>query len=253
MRFREMVRRASLSVGLYRQAKLLDRHLNQAAMDAYLSDKKHYSQLLPRDGVLCFDVGANVGKITSVLLELGNRVVAFEPQADCVEEIKAISGPYKRGLRIEETALGDSPGEASLYLYRARGYSSLNSSWKGSAAGAIKVKVSTLDLEIEKYGVPHYCKIDVEGWELNVLRGLSQAIPLLSFEYHQTDGRMQKAYACLDHLRSLGEIEVNLTANEQSLLVLDEWVDADAFRDGFLKRFLGNEQFSYGDLYVRML
>jgi hypothetical protein len=46
------------------------------------------------------------------------------------------------------------------------------------------VNVATLDSLIDEFGVPDYAKIDVEGFDLEVLRGLSRPIPLLSFEYN---------------------------------------------------------------------
>jgi hypothetical protein len=64
---------------------------------------------------------------------------------------------------------------------------------------------------------------------------------------------MKDAYACLDRLRSLAQIRLNITAREQSQLVLDDWVDADEFKAVFQRRFHGRDQFVYGDIYVRML
>jgi len=92
----------------------------------------------------------------------------------------------------------------------------------------------------------------VEGWELQVLLGLSQRIPLISFEYNQIDGKMQDAYGCLDRLHSLADVRVNITAGEQLELALDEWTDADEFKAVFQKEFEGKAEFMYGDLYVRM-
>jgi FkbM family methyltransferase len=247
------IRKASLSIGLYRQARIIYRLLSRSEMDEYKTDRKFYSQLLPKSGVLCFDVGANLGRVTEALLELGHKVIAFEPQPQCVREIKARCSPYKHHLQIEETALGDTPGAATLFVREGSGQSSLKSTWEGRATGTLQVPVLTLDMAIQRFGIPHYCKIDVEGWELQVLLGLSQPIPLLSFEYHQNDGMMQDAYACLDHLHSLARINVNVTPREQSQLVLDEWLDVDEFKAAFKTKFHGREQFLYGDLYVRML
>jgi FkbM family methyltransferase len=153
--------------------------------------------LLPQNNTLCFDVGANIGRISEVLLELGHKVIAFEPQPECVREIKARCSPYKQRLHIEQTALSNSPGTAALFVRASSGQSSLRSTWEGEITSTIQVPVSTLDRAIQRFGLPQYCKIDVEGWELQVLMGLSQPIPLISFEYHQNDGKMQDAYAFL--------------------------------------------------------
>jgi FkbM family methyltransferase len=240
-------------MGVYREARTLYRHLNKSEMETYIVDKRFYSQLLPHKGVLCFDVGANIGRIANVLLELGHRVIAFEPQPECVKEITARCRPYNHNLRVEETALGDSPGKATLYVRESGRQSTLRQTWEGRIARTIQVPVSTLDRAIERFGLPQYCKIDVEGWELEVLRGLSHPISLISFEYHQGEGRMQDAYACLDRLRSSANIRINITPKERSEFAVDEWMDADEFRTMFQTQCEGREEFVYGDLYVRML
>jgi FkbM family methyltransferase len=221
-------------------------------MATYLSDKEHYAQLLPDNRTLCFDVGANIGRVSEVLLELGHKVVAFEPQPECVREIKARCEPWKQNLHIENTALGEADGEANLFVRESSGQSSLKQTWEGQITGVMHVPLSTLDRAIDRFGMPQYCKIDVEGSELEVLRGLSRPIPLISFEYHQRDGKMKDAYACLDRLSSLGKIKVNLTPREQSRLVLDEWKDAAEFRTTFQAKFEGKEDFLFGDLYVKV-
>ena len=54
-----------------------------------------------RDGDCVFDVGANIGRMTQVLLELGNKVIAFEPQPDCIREIEARCGQYRQPLHTK--------------------------------------------------------------------------------------------------------------------------------------------------------
>jgi hypothetical protein len=51
------------------------------------------------------------------------------------------------------------------------------------AGSVCEVEVSTLDALIDSFGIPSFCKIDVEGYEYEVLKGLTQPIPSLSFEY----------------------------------------------------------------------
>lgn len=68
---------------------------------------------------------------------------------------------------------------------------------------AIDVPATTLNELIETHGMPDFCKIDVEGYELNVLKGMTKPIPYLSFEfaYEFLD---QKTKPCLDYLNSFG-------------------------------------------------
>ena len=58
------------------------------------------------------------------------------------------------------------------------------------------VEVTTLDRLIAIYGAPTFCKIDVEGSELQVLEGLTEALPALSFEFLPVS--IKRAYGCID-------------------------------------------------------
>jgi len=160
----KFIKKLSLSTGLYRQARIAYRLWGRAEKSRYLSDIRHYSQLLPNTSALCFDVGANTGRITEVLLELGHSVVAFEPQLECIREMTARCNPSKNRLRVKNCAVGDSAGEATLFVREWNGRSSLRQAWEGEISCTKKVPVCTLDNAIQEFGIPQYCKIDVEGW-----------------------------------------------------------------------------------------
>jgi hypothetical protein len=76
----------------------------------------------------------------------------------------------------------------------------------------IPVTVTTLDALIAQYGAPAFCKIDVEGAELEVLQGLSQPIPALSFEY--IPAKIDTALECIERLNQLGYYEYNWRVSE---------------------------------------
>ena len=76
----------------------------------------------------------------------------------------------------------------------------------------IKVEVTTLEAVIQKHGVPKYCKIDVEGYEWEVLQGLKSLVPNLSFGY--TIEFMDTAKRCVEHLQNLGYVYFNATIGE---------------------------------------
>ena len=245
-----MVRTVTLAVGLYRPARWLARHLRPAELRAHLGDIQLYRSLLP-EGALCFDVGANVGAKSEALLTAGARVVSFEPHPLLLPELKARCGGYERWTLVA-TALGRSAAIATLYAHQAHVYSSLDRDWKGQAVATYHVPVVTLDAAIKTFGKPYYCKIDVEGWELEVLSGLTEAIPLVSIEFHLTDRYVAKTLSCLERLSALGSGQVNLCPAESSIFHLPEWMPMDEFRRWFpgdLKQSLpGN---LYGDIFVR--
>ena len=190
--------------------------------------RRFYSQFVGRRS-LCFDVGANVGTRVEIFLSLGATVVAVEPQPACVARLKLFEDPR---LIIEEIGLGASAGRAEMHIADQDVLSSMAPEWiervrtSGRFAArqwdqTISVRVDTLDAMIARHGVPSFCKIDVEGDEREVLAGLSQPLPAVSFEC--TPEYAEVALRCVDHLRSLGMTRFNFSAGETWHLIWDRW------------------------------
>lgn len=164
----------------------------------------------PNDVV--FDVGANVGWRTLAFWRLGRRVVAVEPQPSCADALARLFSGDRRVI-VCPCALGAASGEAELHLCDESVLASLSSehirtvSESGRFAGkewkrSIRVPVRTLDELIEGYGEPAFIKIDVEGFESEVIQGLSRPIAALSIEY--TPEEHHRAVECLSLLDDLG-------------------------------------------------
>jgi hypothetical protein len=109
------------------------------------------------------------------------------------------------------------------------------------------VSATTVDLLIEQYGVPRFCKIDVEGFESEVLQGLSRPIATISFEFTYPECFGQ-AIACMNRLRFLGGVEFNFSLRESMALVYDEWVGQDVIETQI---GLFGETMEFGDIYAR--
>lgn len=91
------------------------------------------------------------------------------------------------------------------------------------------VETTTIDKLIDDYGIPTFIKIDVEGYEDHVLRGLHHAVPLLSLEVNLPEFRQEG----LECVRQLGRLRVdgkfNYTVDCGEGLVLDGWVGERGF------------------------
>jgi hypothetical protein len=111
----------------------------------------------------------------------------------------------------------------------------------------VPVEVTTLDALIDRFGVPAFCKIDVEGFESEVVRGLTRAVPALSFEFGWDS--LEQTRACLDHLTGIAPIMVNYSLGESMLWALPGWLEPKGLMVHLEQ--LTRERVG-GDVYVRM-
>jgi FkbM family methyltransferase len=164
-------------------------------------------------GELAFDVGCHVGDRAASFLRLGARVVAVEPQPRLARTLRLL---FHRApdFTLEEVLLGATPGEAVLRLNRANPTVATASDafiaaatgapgWEGQSWDAeLRLPRTTLDALVARHGMPEFIKIDVEGWEAEVLAGLTAAPRALSFEF--TTIQRDVAHAALARLSALG-------------------------------------------------
>ena len=195
-----------------------------------------YAQFLG-PGDLAFDVGSHVGNRVRAFRRLGARVVAVEPQPDLLAVLRRLYGrdPY---VAVEPCAVGDRTGSATLRVAtRTPTVSTLVPSWIEEVRTdprfasvrwdrELTVPVTTLDELVARHGEPRFCKIDVEGSELDVLRGLSRPVPALSFEYLPPVA--ERAVACVARLAELGEYRFRHSPLETLRWADDAWLDADS-------------------------
>lgn len=207
-------------------------------------------------GDLCLDIGANLGSRTRCFRELGCRVVAVEPQARCLARLRNEFGRDPQ-VTIVPKALGRAAGKATLRVSRDHVLSSLSESFmrattaSGRFAGAAwdgaeEVEVTTLDALVREFGVPGFVKVDVEGYECEVLAGLGTAVPALSFEW--TPELPDAARECVDRLAGLGAYQFNISWGESMRFSRPAWRDAASILR-VIDEFQG-EGLLFGDIYA---
>ncbi|WP_234906029.1 FkbM family methyltransferase [Affinirhizobium pseudoryzae] len=195
------------------------------------SSLKRFYRALVKPGDLVFDIGAHVGSRSRTLLQLGARVVAVEPQplfADFLHKHLE-----KDLVALERVAVGRESGEIDLHISsRHPTVTSISTSFVETAAKTpgfasvewdrtLKVPMVTLADLVQRYGMPDFCKIDVEGAEADILNGVDEPLPLVAFEYipsmpHLTD-------AALAALASRGDYRFNRVVGESHRFVEPEW------------------------------
>jgi FkbM family methyltransferase len=136
-----------------------------------------------RPGMTVLDVGANVGAYTLVFaawVGATGRVVAFEPAPDTCAGLRThvtLNG-FDDRVTVVQAAMAGSTGTAPFGVHPSGGASSLA---LGSVADAARVTVAThtIDDVCKAHALlPAVIKIDVEGAELDVLRGARQTLAL---------------------------------------------------------------------------
>jgi FkbM family methyltransferase len=219
--------------------------------------RRSYAEFVPQGG-LCFDIGAHVGDRVRAWRALGARVVAVEPQPDFVRVLRRLYR-HDQGVDIVDAAIGEEDGDATLLVSeRTPTVTTLSQEWiddvrRDPSFRAVEwspgdsVPVTTLEALIRTYGSPDFVKIDVEGYEARVLRGLATPLPCLSFEY--LHAARPVALECIDRLAELGDYEYNWSVGETHRLERAQWCDPAEIR-----RIVEGlpEGPGSGDIYVRL-
>jgi FkbM family methyltransferase len=202
-------------------------------------------------GDLIIDIGANGGFKTDLFLRLGARVVAVEPDETnqsilrerfkkfrLVQKPLVIVGKAVSDRSAVETMWVDGPGSAVNTLSQ-KWATTLHENKERHAhehcgldfAEQKTVETTTLDDLISNYGVPVFIKIDVEGHELNVIKGLHRSVRYLSFEVNLPEFRSEG----LQCVEMLGELDAAGTFNYASDcergLAQESWLSANEFLD----------------------
>lgn len=215
-----------------------------------------YSQLV-RAGDLCFDVGANVGRRTQVLLRLKTRVVAVEPQEQCLQRLRRKFGTNDNVILVP-AAVGEQPGKAQIQLCDSHSLSSLSTRWIESvrASGryaqctwsrSVTIDVTTLDELIAQHGRPAFIKLDVEGYEHEALKGLSQPVKCVCLEF--TPEFIESTRKCVDRLAQIGPAAFNYCLESTATsFALAQWASPTEM-NAILPTLTSQKQ--AGDIYAR--
>lgn len=220
-------------------------------IDARSREVEFYRGLLQgfRRGNLIFDVGANDGTKTQFFLKLGARVISIDPDEANQEILRGkflryrlsptnvvIVGKAISDKSATETMWIDGPGSAVNTLSQkwAETLKSNKEKFEHAYFGLEfarqkTVETTTLEDLIQTHGLPFFVKIDVEGYETKVIRGLKHPVPFLSFEINLPEFR-QEGLECVKLLDGLAaDGKFNYSADLQRGMALEKWLGAQEF------------------------
>ena len=157
------------------------------AMPAEIRELAEHGRL--RAGARVFDIGAHQGVVAMMLADLvgsAGTVVAVEAtphNADTARRNAELNG--LANVHVVHAAGGDEPGTLA-FVPRMNGHVA------GAEEASVPVRAVTIDELTEQHGVPQVLFIDVEGYELHVLRGARRTLavhrPDLFVEVHMGEG-----------------------------------------------------------------
>jgi FkbM family methyltransferase len=226
----------------------------QEQSDEFKKRQVFYSQFL-HPGNLYFDIGANYGNRIGPILKLGvNRIVAVEPQPLCCDSLKrqfpgitVIQKGVGAAEAVKDFFISDNPVLSSFsteFIARTENDRFRGTNWEK----ATPMELTTLDKLVKEYGMPDFIKVDVEGYEEEVFKGLTQKVKLLSFEYTLPE-LADKLFSIMEKLGSLGDCAFNYSVGESMAFELKDWMAYDPFL-----QLITSPEFvktGFGDIYVR--
>lgn len=220
--------------------------------------------------MLCFDIGANRGDFTLAALSKGYRVVALEPAPRVFSALVGnfIYNPNVTPLRYAVS--GSDYTAIEFFEAEEDGLSTLNLDWltdeslpyAGKPYRTVMATTITIDTLALLYGTPDLIKIDVEGAEWSVFKGLSSKMGTIAFEwtwatwtehleqlkYLEIGGYTQVAPQFIEHHCEQPDIWYNLKTFD-----LGEWHNKNAtlWENGYWKKSGLRPTADVGMLWVR--
>lgn len=172
---------------------------------------------------LIFDIGANRGAFTGQLLSLYPQAAFITVEANpALKELLINRFSNNKNVTVISCALSTKHGEQiPFYICAVDTISTAEIDWisksrfKGEPYSTTPILVDTtsLDTLISRYGVPDLIKVDVEGYELAVVKGLTKKAKTICFEW--AEEQYAKINQTVEHLQSLGYSKFAYTVEDR--------------------------------------
>jgi len=213
--------------------------------------RRFYAPFIQK-GDLVFDVGAHIGGYSEVFADLGGRVISIEPNPRCCEQLRRLANV--RDVRVEHCAAGDVPGKLNLRVCEDSVLSTVAEDYYEEAKrssihkgvrwlDSVEVEVVTLDQLAQRHGIPTFVKIDAEGYDDHVLKGLSFRPKALIFEYARI--LPEVAARCLASPLLCNGYTFNFSRGLELNYASETWMTRQELCER-LSELVGNE--NYGDV-----
>ncbi len=176
---------------------------------------------------ILFDIGANHGLYTDANRRKYDACILIEANPFLNEELKE---KYKNDKNINiVTAIVSNKDRETFYISNADQISTADKEWITESRFSNNYRWSpvqgiptiSVDKLIQIYGTPEFIKIDVEGYEYNVLLSLTQKVPMLAFEW--AEEKKSEILLSVEHLHSLGFTKFHIQMEDKHDYEVNDW------------------------------
>lgn len=207
---------------------------------------------------ILFDIGANKGFYTEANRKKYDTCILVEANPNLARELRE---HYANDSAIEIVhAIASKHSSETFYISNADTISTSDIDWVKQSRFTSDyiwhpiegIPTVSLDTLISKYGVPELIKIDVEGYEYNVLQSLTQKVPLLCFEW--AEEKKEEILQSIEYLQSLGfsEFQIELEYSYTYTPHTKGWVKAETILSALRSILIPEEKKKWGMIWARV-
>lgn len=205
---------------------------------------------------LVFDIGANVGNTVDIFIKYAKKVVAFEPNPELWNQLRYKFN--KKNVTVDPRAISNRCGIQNFYISDFHTLSTFSEDWIQNSRFSytsswnlqLEVETTTLEKIIDEYGIPDYIKIDIEGYEFEVLISFNRLLEKTIIAFEWSEEELYKLDLILKHLYNLGYQNFYLASDDNVLI--DHQISWIPYQElDVIKEMDANRKEKWGMVYTK--
>ena len=196
-------------------------------------------ELLKSDDIVV-DIGANIGYYALLCAKQVKKVYAIEPVKDTSDYLMAsvLLNGYSNVEIDACLAIGDRCGDVVINKCAKSNWASINQSYGEDTTGKELVQIITIDKYVMHKDPPTIVRMDVEGYEYEILHGMTDTLPLLRYIFIELH----------PHLMSIDSVKYVLNTLQEADFIIYMIAKRDKEYMWELSDILNNDEFLTGKL-----
>ena len=208
-------------------------------LSSVCDEKKLLKENIKKKEIVFVDIGTNVGNYVEFVNKIFKikTLYCFEPQIDLIKNLEEIS--YVKKKYIFPFALSNTQKLKNFYQYDIASQSSFHKQVNNynslqKVRKVHKMKTSTFDKVFNKNLNIDFCKIDAQGEDFNILKGMKKNLKKGNIKILKVEVCFSRMYektgsSYLDVLNFLHKLNYNLISISKIKYVKNELLFMDAF------------------------